>query len=124
MPKATKSGTPNPSRRHETADGWRAHQLRQRARGKGKHAMPHGRYSATKKTIHNGVVARPAAKPAPQTVRMQFPGSDQEYVCAFVDGPSDIGMIAILNHDAAELDRIVAGLAAFRAQAAVRAAAA
>jgi hypothetical protein len=30
---------------------------------------------------------RPAAKPAPQTVRMQFPGSDQEYVCAFVDGP-------------------------------------
>ena len=64
----------------------------------------------------NPATAAPAAK-APQTVRMQFPGSDQEYVCAFVDGPSDIGMIAILNHDAGELDRIVAGLAAFRAQA-------
>ena len=64
-------------------------------------------------------------KPAkvPQTVRMQFPGSDKEYVCAFIDGPSDIGMIAILNHDAAELSRIVAGLAAFRAQAAARLAA-
>jgi hypothetical protein len=120
MAKATKSGTPNSSSRHDADDGWRAHQLRQRARGKGKHAMPHGRYSATKKTLRNGVVAR---QPAPQTVRMQFPGSDQEYVCAFVDGPSDIGMIAILNHDAAELGRIVAGLAAFRAQAAARAAA-
>ncbi len=66
---------------------------------------------------------RKAAKPTPQTVRMQFPGSDKEYVCAFVSGPSDIGMIAILNHDAAELDRIVAGLAAFRAQAEAHAAA-
>jgi hypothetical protein len=122
MSQAKSRTTPNPSLRHE-ADGWRAHQLRRRASGKGKHAMPHGRYSSTKRTIHNGVVARPTAKPAPQTVRMQFPGSDQEYICAFVDGPSDIGMIAILNHDAAELDRIVAGLAAFRAQAAARAAA-
>jgi hypothetical protein len=123
MAKATESGTPNSSRRHEAADDWRAHQLRQRAHGKGKHAMQHGRYSPTKKTLRNGVVARPAAK-APETVRMQFPGSDQEYVCAFIDGPSDIGMIAILNHDAAELGRVVAGLAAFRAQAAARAAAA
>jgi hypothetical protein len=39
------------------------HQLRQRARGKGKHGMPHGRYSATKKTLHNGVVARLALSP-------------------------------------------------------------
>jgi hypothetical protein len=42
------------------ADGWRQHQLRRRAAGKGKHPMPHGRYSATKKTLHNGIVARPA----------------------------------------------------------------
>src|SRR5258706_4069878 len=40
------------------ADGWRLHQLRGRAAGKGKHAMPHGRYSATKKTLHNGIAIR------------------------------------------------------------------
>jgi len=45
------------------ADGWRQHQLRRRAAGKGTRAMPHGRYSATKKTLHNGVVARLALSP-------------------------------------------------------------
>jgi hypothetical protein len=45
------------------ADGWRQHQLRRRAAGKGKSPMPHGRYSATKKTLHNGVVARLALSP-------------------------------------------------------------
>ncbi len=79
--------------------------------------------SKQNKTIPTSRKATKPAKPVPQTVRMQFPGSDQEYLCAFVSGPSDIGMIAILNHDAAELDRIVAGLAAFRAQAEGRAAA-
>ena len=37
------------------ADDWRQHQLRRRSTGKGKFSMPHGRYSATKKTLHNGV---------------------------------------------------------------------
>ena len=45
------------------ADSWRQHQLRRRAAGKGKSPMPHGRYSATKKTLHNGVVARLALSP-------------------------------------------------------------
>jgi hypothetical protein len=40
------------------ADGWRQHQLRRRDAGKGKHAMPAGRYSETKKTLHNGVAIR------------------------------------------------------------------
>src|SRR6267154_3682165 len=55
MSKAKTSRTP--------ADGWRQHQLRRRAAGKGTRAMPHGRYSATKKTLHNGVVARLALSP-------------------------------------------------------------
>jgi hypothetical protein len=50
MSKATKSPT----------DSWRQHQVRRRAAGKGKRPMPHGRYSATKKTLHNSVVDRPA----------------------------------------------------------------
>jgi hypothetical protein len=50
MSKAKTSRTP--------ADGWRQHQLRRRAAGKGTRAMPHGRYSVTKKTLQNGVVAR------------------------------------------------------------------
>ena len=45
------------------ADSWRQHQLRRRAAGKGTRAMPHGRYSATKKTLQNGVVARLALSP-------------------------------------------------------------
>lgn len=55
--------TPNRAPRHEPADDWRLAQLRQRAHGKGKHPMPHGRYSTTKKTLHNGVVARLALSP-------------------------------------------------------------
>ena len=55
MSKAKTSRTP--------AEGWRQHQLRRRAAGKGTRAMPHGRYSATKKTLHNGVVARLALSP-------------------------------------------------------------
>ena len=55
MSKAKTSRTP--------ADSWRQHQLRRRAAGKGTRAMPHGRYSATKKTLHNGVVARLALSP-------------------------------------------------------------
>ena len=45
------------------ADSWRQHQLRRRAAGKGTRAMPHGRYSLTKKTLQNGVVARLALSP-------------------------------------------------------------
>ena len=45
------------------ADSWRQHQLRRRAAGKGTRAMPHGRYSVTKKTLQNGVVARLALSP-------------------------------------------------------------
>ena len=55
MSKAKTSRTP--------ADGWRQHQLRRRAAGKGTRAMPHGRYSATKKTLQNGVVGRLALSP-------------------------------------------------------------
>jgi hypothetical protein len=55
MSKAKTSRTP--------ADGWRQHQLRRRAAGKGTRAMPHGRYSVTKKTLQNGVVARLALSP-------------------------------------------------------------
>jgi hypothetical protein len=55
MSKAKTSRTP--------ADGWRQHQLRRRAAGKGTRAMPHGRYSLTKKTLQNGVVARLALSP-------------------------------------------------------------
>jgi hypothetical protein len=40
------------------ADDWRQHQLRRRAAGKGKHPLPHGRYSGTKKTLHDGVQPR------------------------------------------------------------------
>jgi len=58
MAKAKSRTTPNRAPRHEPADDWRLHQLRRRAAGKGKHAMPHGRYSATKKTLHNGVAIR------------------------------------------------------------------
>jgi hypothetical protein len=66
MSQAKKSTTPNRALRHEPADDWRLAQLRQRARGKGKHPMPHGRYSATKKTLHNGVVARLALALSPE----------------------------------------------------------
>jgi hypothetical protein len=55
MSKAKTSRTP--------ADGWRQHQLHRRAAGKGTRAMPHGRYSPTKKTLQNGVVARLALSP-------------------------------------------------------------
>ena len=55
MSKAKTSRTP--------ADSWRQHQLRRRAAGKGTRAMPHGRYSVTKKTLQNGVVARLALSP-------------------------------------------------------------
>jgi hypothetical protein len=47
---------------------WRAAQLRQKARGKGKHPMPHGRYSATKKTLRDGVVARPQLTLSPAQI--------------------------------------------------------
>jgi hypothetical protein len=40
-------------------DGWRQHQLRRRAAGKGKHPLPGGRYSPLKRTLHNGVIDRP-----------------------------------------------------------------
>src|SRR5262249_39320187 len=45
---------------------WRAAQLRQKARGKGTRAMPHGRYSGTKRTLHNGVVARAVLTALPE----------------------------------------------------------
>jgi hypothetical protein len=68
MSKPKKSPTPNRAPRHEPADDWRLHQLRPRAHGKGKHPMPHGRYSATKKTLHNGVVARPTKEEVADTL--------------------------------------------------------
>jgi hypothetical protein len=42
------------------ADDWRQHQLRRRARGKGKHPLPGGRYSTMKRKLSGEVVARPA----------------------------------------------------------------
>jgi hypothetical protein len=60
MSKANISSTANPALRHEAADSWRLAQLRRRAAGKGKRPMPHGRYSATKRTLRHGVLARPA----------------------------------------------------------------
>ena len=58
MAKAKSRTTPNRAPRHEPADDWRLAQLRRRAAGKGKHPMPARRYSATKKTLHNGVAIR------------------------------------------------------------------
>ena len=58
MSKAKSRTTTNRATGHEPADSWRNAQLRRRTAGKGKHPMPHGRYSATKKTLHNGVVYR------------------------------------------------------------------
>jgi len=66
MSKAKTRTTTNRAPRHEPADDWPLHQLRQRAAGKGKFPMPHGRYSPTKKTLHNGVVARPALALSPE----------------------------------------------------------
>jgi hypothetical protein len=63
MAKAKTRSTTNRAPRHEPADDWRLHQLRRRAHGNGEHPMPHGRYSATKKTLRNGVVARLALSP-------------------------------------------------------------
>jgi hypothetical protein len=42
------------------ADGWRQHQLRRRARGKGKHPLPGGRYTPVKRTLRKGVQPRDA----------------------------------------------------------------
>jgi hypothetical protein len=40
------------------ADDWRQHRARQRAKGKGRFAMPAGRYTPVKRTLRNGVVYR------------------------------------------------------------------
>ena|SRR5882672_10198197 len=40
------------------ADGWRQHQLRRRAAGKGKHPLPAGRYTPVKRKLSGEVVAR------------------------------------------------------------------
>jgi hypothetical protein len=51
---------------------------------------------------------------APQVMPITFEWSDENWVFAFVPG-SDIAII-LLHHDAAELERVVAGLSAFREQ--------
>jgi hypothetical protein len=60
MAKANSTNTTIP------ADSWRDHQLRRRAKGAGKFRMKHGRYSVTKKTLHNGVVARAVLTALPE----------------------------------------------------------
>jgi hypothetical protein len=39
-------------------DDWRLHELRRRAKGKGKYPMPAGRYSALKKPLGKNAVPR------------------------------------------------------------------
>jgi hypothetical protein len=62
MAKANSTNTTIP------ADSWRDHQLRRRAKGAGKFPMKHGRYSGTRKTLHNGVVARPPLTLSPAQI--------------------------------------------------------
>ncbi len=61
---------------------------------------------------------KPAA--APQVMPIEFGWSDEKWVASFVPGPTDIGMVVLLHHDAAELERVIAGLVAFRKQARAR----
>jgi hypothetical protein len=61
---------------------------------------------------------RPAAAPA--VMPIQFDWSKDSWVACFVPGSTDIGTVVLLHHDAAELERIVAGLVAFRKQASRR----
>jgi hypothetical protein len=51
---------------------------------------------------------------APVVMPIEFGWSKQKWVASFVPGPTDIGMVVLLHHDAAELERVVAGLLAFR----------
>jgi hypothetical protein len=51
---------------------------------------------------------------------IEFGWSKQKWVASFVPGPTDIGMVVLLHHDAAELERVVAGLLAFREKAAAQ----
>jgi hypothetical protein len=55
----SKAKTPNTTIPSE-ADSWRAHQQRLRAKGRGKHPMPAGRYTPVKRKLSGEVVARPA----------------------------------------------------------------
>jgi hypothetical protein len=61
MSKATNSTT-------TSRDSWRNWQLRRRANGKGKHPLPAGRYSTTKKTLHHGVQPRPLSAAQTRTL--------------------------------------------------------
>jgi hypothetical protein len=61
-----------------------------------------------------------ARRHLPTVMPIEFEWSADRWVATFVPGPSDIGMIVILHHDAAELERVVAGLVAFREKAAGR----
>jgi hypothetical protein len=51
---------------------------------------------------------------------IEFGWSKQKWVASFVPSPTDIGMLVLLHHDAAELERVVAGLLAFREKAAAQ----
>jgi hypothetical protein len=51
---------------------------------------------------------------------IEFGWSKQKWVASFVPGPTDIGMVVLLHHDAAVLERVVAGLLAFREKAAAQ----
>jgi len=53
---------------------------------------------------------------APVVMPIEFDWSEDRWVASFVPGPTDIGMVVLLHHDAAELERVVAGLLAFRKQ--------
>jgi hypothetical protein len=55
---------------------------------------------------------------SPRVIDMSFDWSDEKWVSAFI--PRTDTLIIMLHHDAAELERVVAGLVAFRNKAAVR----
>jgi hypothetical protein len=55
----SKAKTPNTTIPSE-ADSWRAHQQRLRAKGRGKHPLPGGRYSTLKKKLSGAVISRQA----------------------------------------------------------------
>jgi hypothetical protein len=54
---------------------------------------------------------------APVVMPIEFGWSKQKWVASFFPGPTDIGMVVLLHHDAAELKRVVAGLVAFQESA-------
>jgi hypothetical protein len=54
---------------------------------------------------------------APAVIPIEFGWSKQKWVASFFHGPTGIGMVVLLHHDAAELKRVVAVLVAFQERA-------